>query len=109
MANVFSTKERIVQRYDLKGSWIGRDTTDTDPSATKKDNDFKKRAPIYLQENQRAKLLEIIRRDAEFFEKHEIIDYSLLIGVIKKNDDKSQNWDGSRNFKEEDKEIPHCR
>jgi hypothetical protein len=48
MANVFNTKEKIVERYDIKGSWQGRTTSDKDPSATKKDNDFKERAPIYL-------------------------------------------------------------
>lgn len=50
MANVFNTKSQIVERYDIKGSWYGRDTSDKDPMATKKDNDFKERAPIYLDE-----------------------------------------------------------
>lgn len=53
MANVFNTKQRIVERYDVKGSWIGRETTDIDPLATKKDNDFKKRPPIILQPKER--------------------------------------------------------
>jgi len=48
MANVFNTREKIVERFDIKGSWYGRDNLDTDPSATKKDNDFKKRGPIKL-------------------------------------------------------------
>jgi hypothetical protein len=48
MANVFNTKEKITERYDIKGSWYGRETADTDPLATKKDNDFKKREPLYL-------------------------------------------------------------
>lgn len=43
MANVFNTNERIVERYDLKGSTYGRENTDTDPNATKKDLDFLKR------------------------------------------------------------------
>lgn len=29
--------------------------------------------------------MNIIKKDAEFFRSHEIIDYSLLIGVIKKD------------------------
>ncbi len=48
MANVFNTKEKIIERYDIKGSTYGRDNLDKDPSSTKKDNDFKKRDPIYL-------------------------------------------------------------
>ena len=67
MANVFNTRERITERYDIKGSWYGRDTHDTDPLATKKDNDFKKRDPIILAEDDRQRLIGIIKRDAEFF------------------------------------------
>ena len=33
-----------------KGSWYGRDNHDNDPLATKKDNDFRKREPLYLSE-----------------------------------------------------------
>lgn len=61
-----------------------------DPSATKKDNDFKKREPLHLSEENRKSLLKIIKKDAEFFKEHEIIDYSLLIGVIRKSDNLSE-------------------
>jgi 1-phosphatidylinositol-4-phosphate 5-kinase len=50
MANVFNTREKIVERYDIKGSWLGRETLDKDPTSTKKDNDFKKRSPIFLED-----------------------------------------------------------
>lgn len=53
MANVFNTREKIVERYDIKGSSYGRETLDKDPTSTKKDNDFKKRAPIYLEDDER--------------------------------------------------------
>lgn len=82
MANVFNTPEHIVERYDIKGSWYGRENSDPNPKATKKDNDFKKRPPIELSKQDRDKLIRITRKDAEFFRKHDIIDYSLLIGVI---------------------------
>jgi hypothetical protein len=39
------------------------------------------------------RLINICKRDAEFFEKHEIIDYSLLIGVIRKSDNLSDQSD----------------
>lgn len=99
MANVFNTKEKITERYDIKGSWYGRETADTDPLATKKDNDFKKREPLYLAEEDRTKLLTAIKKDAKFFEEHEIIDYSLLIGVIKKSENFSEYSDGRNESK----------
>ena len=49
MANVFNTNEKIVERYDIKGSWHGRSNLDPHPNSTKKDNDFKKRSPIFLK------------------------------------------------------------
>jgi hypothetical protein len=67
MANVFNTREKIVERYDIKGSWYGRETSDNDPEATKKDNDFKKRNPLVLTEEDRNRLLKIIKKDAKFF------------------------------------------
>ena len=83
MANIFNTRAQIVERYDIKGSWYGRENSDPNPKATKKDNDFKKRASLELQDHERDNLMRIIRKDAVFFREHEIIDYSLLIGVIK--------------------------
>lgn len=41
MANVFNTKEKIIERYDIKGSSYSRETKSTHPNTTKKDNDFK--------------------------------------------------------------------
>lgn len=70
MANVFNTKEKILERYDIKGSWYGRETSDKDPMATKKDNDFKQRPPIILDEEERVRLMTIIQKDAEFFAQH---------------------------------------
>ena len=94
MANVFNTREKIVERYDIKGSWYGRETHDKDPTATKKDLDFKKRSPIFINGGERTTLLQNIKKDAQFFRQHEIIDYSLLIGVIKKSDRQSELSDG---------------
>ncbi len=39
----------------------------------------------------RDEIMAIIRKDAEFFQRHEIIDYSLLIGVIKKDPNIAEN------------------
>jgi 1-phosphatidylinositol-4-phosphate 5-kinase len=46
MANVFNTKDKILERFDIKGSWYGRENSDPHPNATKKDNDFKKRKSL---------------------------------------------------------------
>ena len=53
-----------MERYDIKGSWVGRDTDDLDPSATKKDNDFKKRQPLVIDLEQKLKLMAIIKKDS---------------------------------------------
>ena len=55
---------------------------DSRPNVTKKDNDFKKRQPLVLSMRDKLSLMQTIRKDAEFFADHNIIDYSLLIGVI---------------------------
>lgn len=51
MANVFNTKDKIIERYDLKGSTYGRDAHDSGPTVTGKDNDFLRRgSKLYLYE-----------------------------------------------------------
>ena len=67
MANVFNTNEKVVQRFDIKGSWQGRSNTDPHPNSTKKDNDFKKRSPIYLKPMERYHLLKATKEDVKFF------------------------------------------
>lgn len=64
MANVFNTKGKIIERYDIKGSWYGRENHDPHPNATKKDNDFKKRKPLSLDPDLREQLIITIRKDA---------------------------------------------
>ena len=70
MANVFKTKQKIIERYDLKGSWVGRENLDKDPKATKKDLDFQKRSPIHLEKEVREDILKVLQEDAAFFEKN---------------------------------------
>lgn len=45
------------------------------------------------------KLLSTIKKDAKFFEDHEIIDYSLLIGVIRRSDNYSDYSDARNDSK----------
>lgn len=53
MGNVFNTKDKIVERYDIKGSWYGRENNNPHPNSTKKDNDFKKRRSLALDLKER--------------------------------------------------------
>lgn len=83
MANVFSTSLEIHERFDLKGSTYKRTTNpDADHSVARKDLDFLgKEKRILLGEERRSRLMEVIQKDCQFFQSHNIIDYSLLVGM----------------------------
>jgi len=54
-------------------------------------------------------LLINIRKDAEFFEQHDIIDYSLLIGVIRKSDRESDFSDARNLDFVEEEDLHQCK
>eukprot|EP00359_Climacostomum_virens_P011623 CAMPEP_0204905696 /NCGR_PEP_ID=MMETSP1397-20131031/5564_1 /ASSEMBLY_ACC=CAM_ASM_000891 /TAXON_ID=49980 /ORGANISM="Climacostomum Climacostomum virens, Strain Stock W-24" /LENGTH=686 /DNA_ID=CAMNT_0052074605 /DNA_START=106 /DNA_END=2166 /DNA_ORIENTATION=- len=83
MANVFNTSREIHERYDLKGSTYGRETSvDADHTVARKDLDFLARERKLILGPQRKEiLLGQLERDCMFFLQHSIIDYSLLLGV----------------------------
>jgi len=75
-------------RYDLKGSTYGRQTIKNkngiiaDRTLSLKDLDFRDRKDIFkVGYENRTRILEILRQDAQFFADNNIIDYSLLVGV----------------------------
>jgi len=85
MSNVYDTDKVIHQRYDLKGSTVGRTVGEEmlhKPGVVLKDLDFvtnnQKLAvgPLYVEG-----IKQQIKQDVEFLAKHDIIDYSLLIGI----------------------------
>mmetsp|Transcript_21874 Transcript_21874/g.33917 ORF Transcript_21874/g.33917 Transcript_21874/m.33917 type:complete len:114 (+) Transcript_21874:3764-4105(+) len=86
MNNVFCTPVKIDYRYDLKGSTQGRTTDFPDG---KRDNTIALKDNNFLQEKRRfqvgrdakAQLMKIIEKDAAFFARQGILDYSLLLGV----------------------------
>ena len=45
MGNVFNVKDKIYERYDIKGSTVGRTNKSQNPNATKKDLDFLDKYP----------------------------------------------------------------
>jgi len=102
MGNVLSTEYEIHERFDLKGSWVGRkaisekrsnkdefvDLESLEDGIPKnfpkcklgKDIDFKDRK-ILLPIDQITKINEIVKKDVEFLKSMQVMDYSFLIGI----------------------------
>ncbi|KAH3732738.1 1-phosphatidylinositol-4-phosphate 5-kinase [Pelomyxa schiedti] len=86
MENIFPPQKNLIQvRYDLKGSTEGRCASKkelSDPAPVLKDLDlFEAKTRLELGPVKRALLLQQIYKDCCFLEKHQIMDYSLLVGV----------------------------
>lgn len=82
MQNVFATTNSIDEKFDLKGSTIGRFALEIEKlqaTCTQKDLDINK--PIHIQPAQRKFLINQIILDCNFLRRSKIIDYSLLIGI----------------------------
>ncbi|VAI94171.1 unnamed protein product [Triticum turgidum subsp. durum] len=80
MGNMFCTELRIHQRFDLKGSSLGRSTNKVkiDENTTLKDLDLN--YSFYFEPSWRDALLKQIEIDSEFLKNQGIMDYSLLLG-----------------------------
>eukprot|EP01084_Bolivina_argentea_P311701 539568_1 len=80
MENVFKGNYKPTEMYDLKGSWIHR-VTDyrVGSGSVMLDCDLKK--PIIMDENNRTKILNQLEKDTTWLQQHNIIDYSLLLGI----------------------------
>jgi Ca2+-binding EF-hand superfamily protein len=91
MANMFNTPFEIHRRYDLKGSWVGRSTSEEegkDPTVALKDVDFEKqKEKIRVGKDLKDKLVQQIEVDSAFLAQNNIIDYSLLVGISDMPDD----------------------
>lgn len=85
MTNALETDLEVHRKYDLKGSWIGRKSSQAareEPGKTLKDVDFlDSQDRIFVDARMKQQLLASLRRDATFLESHHIIDYSVLLGV----------------------------
>ncbi len=81
MNNFFNTKDKIVDRYDLKGSWIGRQNT-TGHGVKKDLNFLKDKRSIDIEFDKKVELYRLIEKDVQFFANNQIIDYSLLLGFV---------------------------
>ena len=82
MENIFHSLQRlkIHEKYDLKGSTVKRETRKkSTESAVLKDGDLHNK--VYVGPENKAALLEQLRKDTEFLARHHIMDYSLLLGI----------------------------
>jgi hypothetical protein len=81
MSNLFATEQEIHRRYDLKGSWIGRRAKKGDSAVVFKDLNFKDEGMKIILGPHRAPFIAQVERDARWLASHNLLDYSLLIGV----------------------------
>jgi 1-phosphatidylinositol-4-phosphate 5-kinase len=85
MNNVFDTKLYVEERYDLKGSTIGRNASEKEKlreAPILKDNDFLNvNRKIHVTKEMKEKILDQLRSDCSWLESMKIMDYSLLLGA----------------------------
>eukprot|EP01116_Phalansterium_solitarium_P001444 TRINITY_DN1123_c0_g1_i1.p1 TRINITY_DN1123_c0_g1~~TRINITY_DN1123_c0_g1_i1.p1 ORF type:complete len:791 (+),score=195.66 TRINITY_DN1123_c0_g1_i1:149-2521(+) len=97
MANVFYTSLTIHDRYDLKGSKLGRMASEEEiskfgRSVMYKDLDWNLRAQkIRLGPGLKEAFVDQLQRDCELLERLGVMDYSLLIGIHYYNRDDNGN------------------
>lgn len=108
MNNVFQTTKKIDLRYDLKGSTYGRQTVKdksgiiVDRSVALKDLDFLQKKDIFkVGHENREKIVNILRQDAQFFADNNIIDYSLLVGIHNRSEHPSTFMSRRESFGDE--------
>ncbi|RNC52874.1 putative phosphatidylinositol-4-phosphate 5-kinase-like [Trypanosoma cruzi] len=82
MQNVFATGNAIHEKYDLKGSTVGRFATEAEKrkqTCTQKDLDLNR--PIHVGPARRQQLIEQINKDCDFLKRSHVMDYSFLVGI----------------------------
>ncbi|KAF0697469.1 Aste57867_11853 [Aphanomyces stellatus] len=95
MASVFSTPKAIHLRFDLKGSKVGRSATAKEKARANpvlKDNDLvDANVRLSLGPATRALFLVQLRKDVTFLQQLNIMDYSLLVGIHKPNQEPTES------------------
>lgn len=84
MNNLFNTPYEPVEIYDLKGSTLGRFTTPKQRSqgGILKDLDIKNdKRKLFLDEELARKFARSLKKDTNFLAEHNVMDYSLLLGI----------------------------
>jgi len=84
-SNVFDPKAKLVEVYDLKGSSVGRQVMVPNKpilrrqASVLKDLDFTR--TVWLENATRQRILNQLQTDTAFLEQHNLMDYSLLLGI----------------------------
>jgi 1-phosphatidylinositol-4-phosphate 5-kinase len=84
MGNIFAQSLAIHERYDLKGSTVGRTVGEVkkkDPNVVMKDLDFQRK--ICLGPEKQHLFFQQLQHDCKYLESRNIMDYSLLLGIHK--------------------------
>ncbi|XP_020792675.1 phosphatidylinositol 5-phosphate 4-kinase type-2 gamma-like isoform X1 [Boleophthalmus pectinirostris] len=113
MRNMFSHRLTVHRKYDLKGSLVSREASFKEKVKelpTFKDTDFKNNLQkIYMDEDEKEKLMEKLNRDIEFLVRLRIMDYSLLLGIHdaeRAERDETEEEEESEEEEEEEESAP---
>lgn len=93
LANMLPLDEPLSSVYDLKGSSIGR----SNPNGfVKKDNDFPQfQKHLWVTNQNKDEVMEQIRVDVAFLQEHQLLDYSLLVGICDHHSNAVEDIDSS--------------
>jgi 1-phosphatidylinositol-5-phosphate 4-kinase len=85
MRSVFHPSYAIHRKYDLKGSKVDREASEIERAKvlpTFKDNDFiSDNAALYVPDEHRTQLMDMLKADTQFLASLGLMDYSLLVGI----------------------------
>ncbi|KAL0491931.1 phosphatidylinositol phosphate kinase [Acrasis kona] len=91
MNNVFDTKFFVEERYDLKGSTIGRTASENErkrETPILKDLDFlDSKRKLFVGKEVKDRIMKQLDSDCKFLETLKIMDYSVLLGCHKVSDE----------------------
>lgn len=82
MQNVFATTNTIHEKFDLKGSTIGRYASEAEKlkaTCTQKDLDIHR--PLHIGPERRQLVIDQVKADCDFLKRSKIMDYSFLVGI----------------------------
>lgn len=75
---------KFARKYDLKGSTVDREASEKERSKrnpTWKDNDFvKDNIKLYIKQEDKQRIMEMLESDCAFLSKENLMDYSLCLG-----------------------------
>jgi 1-phosphatidylinositol-4-phosphate 5-kinase len=95
MNNVFYSPYKPIETYDLKGSTVGRTAGNVEKKGTiLKDLDIKRK--LHLPPNLKGRFLDQLRRDSAFLAEHNVMDYSLLVGVYYETEENKESDNKAR-------------